>query len=183
MGNLLTAPATPANLAKANVAAAAVGLPNITLPYAGFGQAAATSAGAGKATIAQALTWMPQFSGTTDTWGNIANVSYNSLQVSIAKRMSHGLALNLNYTYSKQLDDTGTMRSGYAIPAGDLLSGKSWPVNRIERSWSTNSVPHSLAIYGVYNVPDAHENTLVRAVAGGWTLSASAHTTPARRFS
>jgi len=171
LGNLLTAAATSANLAAANTAAAAVGLPNINLPYAGFGAAAATSAGAGKATIAQALTWMPQFSGTTDTWGNIANVSYNSMQLSIAKRLSNGLALNLNYTYSKQLDDTGTMRSGYAIPADVILSGKSWPVNRIDRSWSTNSVPHALAIYGVYHIPAAGENAVAKAVTGGWTLS------------
>jgi hypothetical protein len=171
MGNLLTAPATAANLAKANTAAAAVGLPPITLPYAGFGQAAATSAGAGKATIAQALTWMPQFSGTTDTWGNIANVSYNSMQLSVAKRMSNGLELNLNYTYSKQLDDTGTQRSGYAIPSSAILSGKPWAANRIDRSWSTNSVPHALSIYGVYHIPSGGENALVRAVAGGWTLS------------
>jgi hypothetical protein len=171
LGNLLTAPATAANLAKANTAATAVGLPAINLPYAGFGQAAATSAGAGKATIAQALTWMPQFSGTTDTWGNIANVSYNSMQFSLAKRLSNGLALNLNYTYSKQLDDTGTMRSGYAIPADVILSGKSWPVNRIDRSWSTNSVPHALAIYGVYHIPAAGENAVLKTVTGGWTLS------------
>ena len=171
LGNVLTAAATPTGLANANTAAAAVGLPAIILPYSTFGTAAATSAGAGKATIAQALTWMPQFSGTTDTWPNIANVTYNSLQVSVAKRMSKGLALNLNYTYSKQLDDTGTMRSGFAIPGSAILSGKSWAQNRIERSWSTNSVPHALSIYGLYHIPSGGENAILRAVAGGWTLS------------
>ncbi len=171
MGNLLLDAATPANLANANTAAAAVGLPAINLPYAGFGQAAATSKGAGQATIARALTWMPQFSSTADTWGNVANVSYNSMQLSIAKRMSHGLTLNLNYTYSKQLDDTGTQRSGFAIPADELLSGKGAAANHIDRSWSSNSVPQALAIYGVYHIPVGGESALLRAVAGGWTLS------------
>jgi len=133
--------------------------------------AAATSAGAGKATIAQALLWMPQFSGTTDTWPNIANATYNSMQLSIAKRMSQGLVLNLNYTYSKQLDDAGTMRNGFPIPASATLSGKGWAQNRIERSWSTTSVPHALAIYGVYHIPSRGEPAILRAIAGGWTLS------------
>lgn len=171
LGATLNEAATPANVAAASAQAQALGLPALNLPYAGYGQAAATSKGAGLATIGHMLTWMPQFSGTSDTWGNVANVSYHSLQISVAKRMSNGLALNLNYTYSKQLDDTGTMRSGFAIPAGDLLSGKSWPVNRIDRSWSSNSVPHALATYGLYNIPSGRENALVRAVAGGWTLS------------
>ncbi len=169
--NILTLPATAANITLANQATAAVGLPAIITPYPTFATAAATSAGAGKATIAQALTWMPQFSGTTDTWPNIANVSYNSLQVSVAKRMSQGLTLNLNYTYSKQLDDTGTMRSGFAIPGSAMLSGKGWAANRIDRSWSANSVPQALSVYGVYHIPSGGEPVVLRAIAGGWTLS------------
>lgn len=174
--NILTLPATPANVALASQATTAVGLPAVILPYPSFGTAAATAAGAGKATIAQALTWMPQFSGSTDTWPNIANVSYNSLQVSIAKRMSQGLTLNLNYTYSKQLDDTGTQRSGFPIPGSVIRSGQGWAANRIDRSWSSNSVPQALSIFGTYQLPfgQGHigsDSFLVRAIAGGWTLS------------
>jgi Carboxypeptidase regulatory-like domain/TonB dependent receptor len=177
LGTLLTAPATAANLTAANAIASANNLPAITLPYPGFGLAAATSAGAGKATIGQALTWMPQFSGVSDIWGNqSANSSYNALQVSLAKRVSHGLTLNLNYTYSKNLDDAGTMRSGWAIPGNRLLSGQAWKANRIDRSLSANSVPQNLAIYGVYNLPFGKggiggDSWLVRNLAGGWTFS------------
>jgi Carboxypeptidase regulatory-like domain len=177
LGSLLTAAATPTNLAAANAIATAKNLPAITLPYAGFGLAAATSAGAGKATIGQALTWMPQFSGVSDIWGSqSANASYNALQLSVAQRLSHGLTLNLNYTYSKNLDDAGTMRSGWAIPGSTLLSGQSWKVNRIDRSLSANSVPQNLAIYGVYQLPFGKggiggDSWLVRNLAGGWTFS------------
>jgi hypothetical protein len=177
LGSLLTAAATPANLAAANTVAAASGLPQINLPYASFGQAAATTAGAGKATIQQALTWMPQFSGTTDTWGSqSANASYHSLQLSLAQRLSHGLTLNLNYTYSKNLDDAGTQRSGWAIPANRTLTGKAWAQDRMDRSISANSVPQNLAIFGVYRLPFGKggigdNSFLVRTLAGGWSFS------------
>ena len=65
LGTLLTAPATAANIAAAQKI-----LPNCcAAPYAGFTAAAGTSAGASLATIGQGLKWMPQYSGTTDTWG------------------------------------------------------------------------------------------------------------------
>src|SRR6185503_5206116 len=65
LGSLLNAPATPAN-----VAAAQAILPDVQLPYAGYGEAAQTKSGAGQATIGHMLTWIPQFSGTSDTWGS-----------------------------------------------------------------------------------------------------------------
>jgi hypothetical protein len=177
LGSLLTKPATAANLAAANAIASANSLPQINLPYSGYGLAAATSSGAGLATIGHLLTWLPQFSGSNDIWGSqSANANYHSLQVSLAHRLSHGLTLNLNYTYAKNIDDAGTMRSGWAIPGSLLLSGKSWKANRIDRSISANSVPQNLAIYGVYNLPFGkggigNDSWLVRNLAGGWTFS------------
>ncbi|WP_158822563.1 carboxypeptidase-like regulatory domain-containing protein [Granulicella sp. S156] len=169
---LLSKPAT-----AANIAAAAAIMPGIAAPYPGFIAAASTAKGASYATIGQMLTWMPQYAGTTDTWGSqTANASYHSLQISLAKRVSHGLTLNLNYTYSKQLDDTGTIRSGYAIPANLTLNGKAWSQDRIDRGLSATSVPQNLAIYGLYKLPFGRgeyggSRLLTRAVLGGWNLS------------
>jgi len=177
LGTLLTAPATNTNLAAANKIAAAANLPAINLPYSGFGAAANTTSGSGKATIGQALTWMPQFSSTSDIWGSqSANSVYHAFQFSASQRLSHGLTLNVNYTYSKNLDDAGTQRSGYAIPGNLLLSGQSWKQNRIDRSLSANSVPENLAIFGVYKLPFGKggigsDSFLVRALAGGWSMS------------
>ena len=70
------------------------------------------------------LTWMPQFSGTTDSWGDIANANYNAFQLSVSHRESHGLTMNINYTYSKNIDDAGTIRSGWVIPASATASGQ-----------------------------------------------------------
>ena len=177
LGTTLNLPATATNLATANTKAASLGLPSIPTPYAGFTQAAATSAGAGQATIYRALTWMPQFSGTTDTWGSqSANSIYNSFQLSLAERLSHGLTFNLNYTYAHDIDDAGTQRSGYALPASVLLSGQSWKVNRIDRSLSANSVPQNVSIYGVYDLPFGKgdlggSHVMTRQVLGGWQMS------------
>ena len=146
--NFLSKPASSANLAA--LSAAGINLP---VPYAGYVQAANLASGA-NATIGHMLTWMPQFSGTTDTWGNVANANYNAFQLSVAHRPAHGLTLNINYTYSKSIDDAGTMRSGWALPASVTASGRAWSQNRIDRSLSINSQPQNLSmLFGVYELP------------------------------
>jgi len=170
LGGLLNSPAT-----AANVAAAQAIMPGIQVPYASFEQAA--NLNGGQATIGQMLKWMPQFSSVSDTWGSSsANASYHALQISAHKRMSNGLDLTVNYTYSKNIDDAGTQRSGFAIPAAMIATSKAWAQNRIDRSLSANSVPQDLNIYGVYNLPFGRQgwsgsNPVVRTVVKGWNLS------------
>jgi hypothetical protein len=170
LGPLLNSPATPAN-----VAAAQAIMPSIQVPYASFETAAALNGG--QATIGQMLKWMPQFSSTSDTWGSsTANASYHSIQIQARKRMSNGLDLTANYTYAKNIDDAGTQRSGFAIPAAYTLTGKSWAQNRIDRSISANSIPQDLNVYGVYHLPFGKSgwgssNMVSRNIVGGWNLS------------
>jgi len=173
LGSLLNAPATAANVAKAQAI-----IPTITAPYAGFEAAAATSGGAGQATIGRMLTWMPQFSGTSDIWGDsTANASYHALQISAHKRMSSGLDITANYTYSKQIDDSGTQRDGFPIPASAVLNGKAYLQNRIDRSVSATSVPQNLAVFGTYQLPfgtgslGGSANPMVRQIIKGWNLA------------
>ena len=169
LGLNLAKAATPANIAAAT---AATGI-TIPVPYAGYTAAAALNS---NATIQHMLTWMPQYSGTTDTWGDVANTNYNAFQLSIAHRESHGLTLNVNYTYSKNIDDAGTARSGYALPANVTATGVAWSQNRIDRSLSTNSQPQNLSVFGVYKLPigKGHiggENRYARAILTGWETS------------
>ncbi len=170
LGSLLNAPATPANVAKAQVI-----LPNIQVPYASYEDAAGLNGG--QATIGHMLTWMPQFSSVSDTWGSSsANASYHSLQISLRKRMSDGLDFTVNYTYSKAIDDAGTERSGFAIPAAYTLTGKPWAQNRIDRSISANSIPQDLNAYGIYRLPFGKSgwgsgNWFARSLIRGWNLS------------
>jgi hypothetical protein len=167
---LLTSAATAANVAilQANMP----GSP--ALQY--FENAAAVSS---SATITQMLLAFPQYSGVSDTWGvNVGNFSYQSLQVTLNQRMSHGLTFNVNYTYSKNIGDDGSFRSGYAIPAAAISGGNhiNWKADRIDRSYTLISIPNSLKAFGVYQLPfgQGHigsDSRLVRWAAGGWQLS------------
>ena len=68
--------------------------------------------------------------------------------------MAHGLSFNINYTYSKNIGDDGTFRSGFDIPAAALSGGgQNWHQDRIERSWTTISAPQILHAFGVYQLP------------------------------
>ena len=76
--------------------------PNIAVPFPNF---TGTIGQAGKKPF-------PQYNGISDPWLDVANSTYNSLQVSLTHRMSHGLTFMVNYTYSKELDDiAGVPRS------------------------------------------------------------------------
>jgi len=170
LGANLSKPATAANIAAAQ---AATGL-TLPIPYPGYTAAAAVNS---NATIQHMLVWKPQYSGTTDTWGtNVANANYNAFQLSVSQRASHGLTLNINYTYAKNIDNAGTIRSGFAIPAAFTSAGKDFPIDRIDRSNSINSQPQNLSIFGVYDLPFGKgkiggDHFIVRALAGGWQFS------------
>jgi len=173
LGSYLARPATQANITAAQQATGIT----IPVPYAAYVNAASLPGNVGaNATIAHMLTWMPQYGGTTDTWGTVANSNYNALQLSVEKRMSHGLSMTVNYTYSRNIDDAGTARSGWAIPASATSDGRAWAPNRIDRSLSANNLPELLTIFGVYKLPFGKggigkDSAIVRAVASGWQLS------------
>ena len=60
------------------------------------------------------------FQSVSDTFGYVANSHYNALQTIFNMRATHGLTFFGNYTWSRSIDDGGTFRSGYAIPAAYL---------------------------------------------------------------
>jgi hypothetical protein len=98
------------------------------------------------------------------------------MQLSLAIRQTHGLTFNVNYTWSKEIDDAGTIRTGYPIPANVNLTGKAWKADRMDRSLSTINSPQNIAMYGVYRLPFGKggiggDHFLVRALAGGWEFS------------
>jgi hypothetical protein len=61
-------------------------------------------------TVAQALKPFPQYGGISDPWLDVGNSTYNSLQISLNQRLSHGLTFMFNYAYSKELDDLAGVR-------------------------------------------------------------------------
>ena len=165
---ILTAAATPAN-----AAIVASYFPDAPMP-AFFTAAGAINAAA---TVSQMLTHFPQYSGVSDSWGNVGNFSYHSLQITVNQRMHNGLTYNINYTFAKNVGDDGTYRTGFDLPANSISHGtQAYKQNRIDRSWTAISIPHTIHAYGVYQLPFGEgkigsNSTAVRWLAGGWQFS------------
>lgn len=165
---ILNAPATAANAAIVGSYFSSAPAPDF------FTKAAAVSS---SATVAQMLTAFPQYSGVSDTWGNVGNFSYHSLQLVLNQRMHNGLTYNVNYTYSKNIGDDSTIRSGFDIPANAISGGtRSYKQDSMDRSWTAISRPHLIHAYGVYELPFGkgklgNDIRAVRWVAGGWQFS------------
>jgi len=155
-----------------NVAAAAAINPAVRYPYASFPQAA-------PGTIGQMLKPFPQYSGINDMYSNVGNSNYNALQISITGHKSHGLNFLIDYTYSKTVDDDGTFRTGYAIPAGLVANEptKAFPVDRIDRSRSVIDLPQDITAMGTYDLPFGKgqiggNNRVLSNIIGGWEFDA-----------
>jgi Carboxypeptidase regulatory-like domain len=100
------------------------------------------------------------------------NANYHSLQVSGEKRMSHGLTILANYTFSKSMDD---------LPFGEGVSGfdtgySTLPLtdpNRHRFDYGPSSFDHTHVFSGsyVWQLPSLqHANGLMRHVLGDWQL-------------
>ena len=177
---LLLAPATSANVAILDGV-----IPNAPNPASFIAAANAfpTQTGGTALTgisIAQMLAAFPQYSSMNDGLGGAYtdNFSYNALQITLKQRTAHGLTFNVNYTYSKNIGDDGSFRSGFDIPAAAIDGhGQNWHQNRIDRSWTSVSLPQLLNAYAVYKLPigtAGHwggNSLLMREVVGGWQLS------------
>ncbi len=124
--------------------------------------------------LATALHPFPQES-VSDSFGYVANSNYHSLQASLNMRPSHGMTFMANYTWSKAIDDGGTFRTGYAIPAQYSPTGKAIQQDRIDRSLSTTDQPQHLVVTGVFDLPFGKSilngNFVERAILGGFKFS------------
>jgi hypothetical protein len=90
---------------------------------------------------------------------------YNALEVKLTKRTSHGLTLNVAYTYSKNMDGSG-YQNGYPYQDANEVH---W-ISQFDRT-------HVLAITGVYDLPVGTGKTFLSTAPraldyaiGGWSL-------------
>jgi hypothetical protein len=92
-------------------------------------------------------------------------------------RAYHGLTVNANFTYSRIIDDGGTFRTGYAIPAGTLANHptQAWKADRIERTVSTSNQKMKFVLTTVWDWPLGktilNGQPLERAIFGGFKFS------------
>ena len=106
-----------------------------------------------------------QYSTITDT-NNGANGTYHSLQASLQQRISHGLTVMANYTWSKAIDDLpyqpGNSLS-YVFPI-------TYPNFRsLDRGLSDFDRRHVFSGSYVWKLPKlTSQNVVLRAIANGW---------------
>jgi hypothetical protein len=114
------------------------------VPYAGYST---------KNKLIDALRPFPQFSNILMTGSPTGNTWFDSLQVKLTKRMSHGLQVNGTYTYSKALVSTRQ----------DIFNPDS-----SSKSIQSTDQPHVLAMNILYQVPKFFSNHLLDTIAQDW---------------
>jgi len=120
------------------------------VPYSGFSTSNR---------LIDALRPFPQFSSPTlinVTASPTGNTWYDSLQVKATKRMSHGLAVNGTYTWSKALVST----------VQDVFNPTT------TKSIQTTDQPHVLQLNVVYQTQKYFANRWVSMITGDWQVGA-----------
>jgi len=107
---------------NAQIGSAAAGRFQNKLPYSNFPLTA---------TVAQSLRPFPQFTnGPTPLWAPLGDNWYNSLQLKVIKRLSHGLDVSYNFTWSKTLTRSieGQNNDIFNRETNKYLSGSDRPL-------------------------------------------------------
>jgi hypothetical protein len=87
--------------------------------------------------------------------------TYNSLQAKLSRHVGN-LNLEVNYTWSHEIDDLVNVFSGFSVPSNPN-------VDRGSGDWD---VRHNFTGSALYSLPDLKgSNSLVRGVLGGWQTS------------
>jgi hypothetical protein len=125
--------------------------------------------------LSTALTPFPQ-NNVSDNYGNVSNAHYNALQVVASMHVTHGVTIMANYTWGRAIDDGGTFRSGYAIPAAYSNNGRSYKADEIERTVAVTNQTHHFVFTGVEHLPFGTgrlggEHAWSRALLGGFEFS------------
>ena len=133
------------------------------LPYPGFPLTA---------TVAQSLRPFPQFTNAPMAlWAPLGDNWYDSLQVKVIKRFSHGLTASYNFTWSKSLDNGIESQPGFP-PPGPLENDV---FNRGQNKYLSGSDrPLVSNINVTYTVPEAGwtGNKILKYVLSGWQTGA-----------
>jgi hypothetical protein len=113
-------------------------------------------------TIRQSLLPYPQYTGSGLQGSPLGKTWYDSFQLNVTKRMSHGLQLNMNYNFSKNLD---------LMSAPDVFN------RNVGKNLSGNDLPHQIRMTVQYQVPELSKsgvafvsNKYVSHVLSGWGI-------------
>ncbi len=93
------------------------------------------------------------------------NSNYNSLQLSLEKRMSYGLSFLANYTWSKALNDFSESTSNESYYQTD-------PFNRnVNYGPATTNVPNAIKFSGIWQIPHLNLTGAASKFLNGWRVA------------
>jgi hypothetical protein len=131
-------------------------------------------------TIQQFITMLPYpllYSSGAGLNGSTGYASYNSFQTRLRHAFSDGLLLDLNYTWSKELDFTSTgIEDGQGVNYGGTLGTPDLINNSLNRNYGLADLPHRFVATVVYtspfgaNGPLTLDNRMARTVLGDWSV-------------
>jgi len=132
----------------------------------------------GQATIQRYVTYLPYvylFSGLVDDSKGFAD--YHALQLRLSHAFSSGFQMDLNYTWSKELDYTSTaIEDAQGFNSGGTAGGLDIINLRNNRKYGSADVPNRVTGVFLYelpfgpNKPLAPRNTILRNIIGNWQL-------------
>ncbi|MEO5925725.1 MAG: TonB-dependent receptor, partial [Bryobacteraceae bacterium] len=146
---------------RGTVGTAAAGRFQNKFPYAGFPTTA---------TVAQSLRVYPQFaSGLSPLWSPQGKTWYDSLQMKVTQRFSHGLDFTYTFTYQKELvlgADSDSAGLGGSGAVNDVFNRNT------NKQISSFSRPLVSVIAVNYRLPALGGNKYLSFAARDWTLGA-----------
>ena len=112
--------------------------------------------------------------GALDSFGTIANSDYHGMAASVRQRLG-GVTWDLNYTFSKSMDDTSGLQNALAFGGAFILN----PLRQRDNyAVSDFDMRHIVNFNAVWELPVGRGKTFLRdsnsfvdAVLGGWQLS------------
>jgi len=106
------------------------------------------------------------YNPNSDFWEAEGISSYNALQVSAKKRLSHGLMVNASYTWSHTLDE------GSGISEGLFFNGNNPLQPRSAYGNSAFDRTHVFTISYLYQIPDITKSTgFLKFLVNGWGVN------------
>ena len=122
----------------------------------------------------QVLRPFPQFSNVTMIAPTFGSSAYHGVNFKLEKRYSSGLQFNMNYTFSRALDDVDSRNElggqGARVPFANQYD------RRIAWALTGNHIKHRYIVSTVWDIPFGPDRArksssgIINQLAGGWTL-------------
>jgi hypothetical protein len=99
-------------------------------------------------------------------WGS--DSFYHAMNLSVDKRLSHGLQFQVAYTWSKSIDDNSSTIAGDTF--GTSLNSLYWFAPKSLRGLSDFNVGQNASVNVLWALPSPKSNGLAKTALGGWQV-------------